>query len=428
MQQQPLIPLWQLLMLLALLSWPVYNLALALIGGRRARPGAGTGAGAGRFEFWLVIPAMNEERVIARTVRAALALDTPGTPVRVLVVDDASEDRTPEILSEIVDPRLHVLRRDLPDARVGKGEALNAAYRLIRAHAEHDGAVDRTVIGVVDADGRTDRRSMADVADLLAGSGVGACQMRVRIYNRERLLGLLQDMEFACVASAAQVVRDLNGSVGLGGNGQFVKLPVLLPLGDAPWSSCLVEDLEIGLRMHTAGTSVRYTRTATVIQQAVTDPRRLVRQRTRWAQGNLQCSRYIPKLLRSRWVGSIGLLDFLQYLVTPWLAIPVSVVVSAIVGVTVIGTLVGWEVPGLVTAGGTLWLAVAVWLAVAFIPGLIWALVHRVSVRDEPLWRCALAGLLYPFFLLLGVVAAWCAVYRHLTGRDRWEKTERVAA
>lgn len=428
MQQQPLIPLWQLLMLLLLLSWPAYNLALAAFGSRRARPRAGTGSGAGRFVFWLVIPAMNEELVIERTVRSALALDTPATPVRVLVVDDASEDRTPGILSGIDDPRLQVLRRDLPDARAGKGEALNAAYRLIREAAERDGDVHRTVIGVIDADGRTDRASMREVADLLAESGVGACQMRVRIYNRERLLGLLQDMEFACVASAAQVVRDLNGSVGLGGNGQFVTLPVLLPLGDAPWSSCLVEDLEIGLRMHTGGTSIRYTRAATVIQQAVTDPRRLVRQRTRWAQGNLQCSRYIPELLRSRWVGSVGLLDFLQYLITPWLAIPVSVIVSAVLGVTVLGTLAGWEVPGLVTAGGTVWLALAVWLVVGFIPGIMWAFVHRLSIRDEPLWRCIMAGILYPFFLLLGIVAAWRAVYRHLTGHGKWDKTERVAA
>ncbi|MGH2968452.1 MAG: hypothetical protein ACRDK0_05240 [Solirubrobacteraceae bacterium] len=41
-----------------------------------------------------------------------------------------------------------------------------------------------------------------------------------------------------------QAGRDPLGSVGLGGNGQFVRLSALQDMGDSPWSRCLTEDLD----------------------------------------------------------------------------------------------------------------------------------------------------------------------------------------
>lgn len=423
---KPLIGIWQLVMLVALLLWPVHNMVLALLGEYRRRSRWPPAADNASCLFWLVIPALNEERVIANTVRAALELDSSRTPVRVVVVDDASDDGTAVVLDAFSDPRLYVLRRELPHARQGKGEALNAAYRMIRAEAAREGTVARTVFGVIDGDGRAAPGCLAEVASFLAEPGVGAVQTRVRIHNRTRLLGLLQDIEFACVAGASQVLRDLDGSVGLGGNGQFVQLAALLQFGDAPWSRCLVEDLELGLRLHLAGAKIRYTRRATITQQAVTDPARLFRQRTRWALGNLQCLPHVWKLVASRRVGSIGLLDFLQYLITPWLTVPVSVVVIGILATSISGILGGYSIPVLVAAGQSLWRALALWLAMAVIPGLLWGTIHRLSVGDEPYWRGLLAGLIYPGFLLLGVAATWYALYRYLTGQDQWDKTDRV--
>ena len=43
-----------------------------------------------------------------------------------IVIDDGSDDRTPEILAGFSHPDLHVLRRNLPEARKGKAQALNA--------------------------------------------------------------------------------------------------------------------------------------------------------------------------------------------------------------------------------------------------------------------------------------------------------------
>jgi cellulose synthase/poly-beta-1,6-N-acetylglucosamine synthase-like glycosyltransferase len=407
-----------------LIAWPVYNLGMALLAARPTR-GPARVTEPVPLHFWIMIPALNEAAVIGHTVSAALALETPLTPVRVLVVDDGSDDATPDILAAIDDPRLHVLHREHPNARQGKGEALNAGYREILQLAAAAGETISTVVGIIDGDGRGDSRLLTRIAPLFADRHVGAVQCRVRIHNRRRILGLLQDIEFACIANASQSLRDRLDSVGMGGNGQFTRLTELVRLGVSPWSACLVEDMELGLRLHLDGISIRYCSTAVITQQAVVDVRRLLRQRTRWAQGNLQCARYLRGLTGSRHIGSVGLLDFLIYLVAPWLTVPLSVLVAAGAATIVAGLVTGQTFGGLSAAGDGP-LPVAVWLGVMLLPGLIWGMWHRWQLGDEPLYRCLLAGLCYPMFLLLGVAATWRAVARQVTGRNSWAKTDRV--
>ncbi|AHH99351.1 glycosyltransferase family 2 protein [Kutzneria viridogrisea] len=409
-----------------LLVWPLHNLVLAGFAWWRPRPGRTTPDRPPALRFWIVVPALNEELVVAATVRAALALDSERTPVRVLVVDDGSTDATPEILASIVDSRLHVLRRDPPNARQGKGEALNAAYRLIRDTAVAEGSERETVLGVIDGDGRGTPDMLREVAAFLSARDVGAVQCRVRIHNRRSLLGFLQDMEFSCVADASQSLRDVLGSVDLGGNGQFVRLTDLMRFGDSPWSACLVEDLELGLRLHLAGVRVRYATNAVITQQAVTDPRRLVRQRTRWGQGNLQCLRFLPRLVAARTVRTAALLDFAYYLVAPWLVVPMALLVLGLLGVTGYGWATGQTFGGLVADTADAPWALGLWLTALTAPGVLWGLVHRLRLRDEPLHRTVLVGLLYPAFLLLGALASTRALGRHLSGRNAWSKTERL--
>ncbi|WP_181779905.1 glycosyltransferase family 2 protein [Pseudonocardia pini] len=422
-----MITLLQTVTILLLVGWPAYNLVVAVVGMVGTRPGRRATGDASSLRFWIMIPALNEERVIHRTVTAALALEGPGGPPRVLVIDDGSSDGTAAILAAIDDPRLEVLSRKEPDARRGKGEALNAGYRRIVEIAEAEGTVLSTVVGIVDGDGRCDDRVLHEVGALLTDRGVGAVQCRVRIHNRDRILGLLQDLEFGCIANASQSLRDRLGSVGMGGNGQFVRLGDLTQLGPSPWSDCLVEDLELGIRLHLAGVRIRYTSRASISQQAVVDLSRLVRQRARWAQGNLQCARYLPGLSASRRIGTVALLDFVYYLLAPWFTVPLTLFVLAAMGFAVVGLSTGETFGGLTAGREAATWAVGLWAVVLVLPGLLWGLVHWWRLGDEPLRRCLVAGLAFPGFLVLGVFATWRAVVRHARGRRSWAKTERSA-
>ena len=416
--------------LVLLVAWPLYNLALVYytardetnIGRHRLSEPEATSPHEPQV-FWIVVPCLNEERVVGQTVRNALGLKgRPGTRTRVLVVDDGSDDGTPDVLAAIDDPNLSILRRTLPDARKGKGEALNAAFRYIREQTAADGLDPALVaVGVIDGDGRGSANMLLEVGRAMRDPAVGAVQCRVRIHNRDKLLAAMQDLEFACIANASQLMRNSLGTVGLGGNGQYARLSALGVLGDAPWSACLVEDLELGLRMHLAGVKIRYVSRATVTQQGLTNVRRLLRQRTRWAQGNLQCVRYVPILYKSLGIPNSALIEMLYYLLAPWL--------NAFGTVAMVG-LAGWSMATVVAAGPGVTVTGAattlVWLAAMVAPFLLWGVLHRIQLRDEKLSRCLLAGLCYPGFLFLGLLSTYRAIGRQISRRNTWAKTERL--
>ncbi len=409
-----------------LLSWPLLTMMMAFVGAIPTTPTRLHGQRGSRH-YWIMVPALNEAKVIRNTVIAALALHTAEAPVRVLVIDDGSDDGTADVLRELGHSRLHVLTRRHPHARHGKGPALNAGYRMIRALAEREGTVDSTIVGVIDGDGRGAPGMINEIVDeFFTDPRVGAVQCRVRITNRHRLLGFLQDIEFACVAHAAQRFRDIVDAVGLGGNGQFVRLRDLMRYAGTPWTRCLVEDLDLGLRLHLAGVRIRYASAAIISQQAIVHPGRLLRQRARWAQGNLQCAGYLTDLIRSRRVRSIGLADYLAYLITPWLTVPMSIIVLAAITLVIVGLASHNPMGGLVATGPVVADALTLWVIMIFLPGTLWAAWHWWQLNDEPLWRCLVAGFCYPLFLLLGVIATWRGLTRHLTGRHSWSKTARL--
>lgn len=119
--------------------------------------------------------------------------------------------------------------------------------------------------------------------------------------------------------------------------------------------------------------------------------------------------------------------DFLVYLVVPWLTVPLSLIAAALLVIVPVALLTGNTFGGLVAEAGNLPQAVAFWLAALLLPGIMWAIVYFVRLRDEPLRRALLAGLCYPAFLLLGVLATWRAVFRIVLKRNVWAKTERLA-
>jgi 1,2-diacylglycerol 3-beta-glucosyltransferase len=235
----------------------------------------------------------------------------------------------------------------------------------------------------------------------------------------------VQDLEFGAIVDACQNMRDALDTVGLGGNGQFSRLSTLQKLGTAPWSSCLVEDLELGLRMHLNGDGIRYTSRASVTQQAVVDVRRLTRQRTRWAQGNMQCARYLGKLLSSPRVARIALAEMLHYLLSPWANAMVTVLLMG-TGIAGLGGLLIGHPIVFIPTWEALALSFGVWLGVTTFPGLLWAAVHQRKHGDEGMARMLTAALAYPAFLILGLAATYRALGRQASGRQAWAKTERL--
>src|ERR687896_310203 len=82
----------------------------------------------------VVVPAYNEQTAIAATVRALRDwLEAHGEPWEILVVDNASEDRTAEVVAELADGvHVRLLRNE---RNRGKGHSMRRGLRHLAAVA-----------------------------------------------------------------------------------------------------------------------------------------------------------------------------------------------------------------------------------------------------------------------------------------------------
>jgi 1,2-diacylglycerol 3-beta-glucosyltransferase len=374
------------------------------------------------FSFWFLIAALNEEAVIGATITSLLR-DQPGASL--VVVDDGSDDRTAEIVGSFDSDRVVLCRRVPPEARLGKGEALNAGLVLVRDRIAQAGTpLSRVVVGVLDADGRLTPNATSVVArEFAADPSVGGLQLVVRIRNRTSLMLEFQDMEFWAMAGLGQLGRVGVGSVSMGGNGQFTRLSALNEAGIAPWSASLTEDLDLGITLSALGWRATSTPWAYVSQQGVGSFRRLVRQRTRWYQGHMTAMGRLPELARSRYLPTGRFLELAAYLAVPWfLSLPWSILQQYIIVRLADGKGLPPELGG---AWWGHWLGIGFFYVVSFAPNLFWGVAYSRRAETVPLWKSMMmAHLLIPWSYL-AYLAAWRALGRMIIGRRSWTKTTR---
>ncbi len=376
---------------------------------------------AGLF-YVFVMPCLDEEAVVGASLERLLLADRDD--IRVLVVDDGSRDATSDIVLEVPDERVWLLRRELPQARSGKGAALNAALAHLAERPEVAARTsDDVIIAVVDADGRLDPHAIEAVAPYFGDPRTAGVQTGVRINNRAgSLLARMQDIEFVVYTHVFQRGRRHFENVGLGGNGQFVRLSALRSLGPAPWTHSLTEDLDLGVRLLLAGWRIRFCPHADVHQQGVTRLRRLFRQRSRWFQGHLQSWRLLPQVLRRARARTLP--DMLFHLSSPVLILLASILTAAF-ALSVLASLADWLSGGPRPDPRAF---VGAYL-VAACPALLCGLVYR---QREPLSGLGILRLvgyahLYILYALVWFAAGWWALVRVVSGRKSWHKTARSA-
>ncbi|MEV6212891.1 glycosyltransferase [Kitasatospora sp. NPDC051914] len=372
-----------------------------------------------RFYVFL-LACLNEEKVLEESLHRLLAL--PLDDCIALVVDDASDDGTAEIVRAADSERILLHQRHLPNARKGKGAALNDGLNhLARSGALEGHAPQDVVICVLDADGRLETEAVAEVDRHFADPATGAVQIGVRMYNRaDSLLARMQDMEFVVYTDIFQSARRHIGSVGMGGNGQFMRLSALHTLGPAPWSDQLTEDLDLGIRLIAAGWTNEYCPTAAVHQQAVTRTRRLIRQRSRWFQGHMQATRLLPLVLRE--IPPRAAADLAYHLSSP-----VMLLLTSFLPLAFVAGIIGFATDSVVHGHNTFPL---IWLiplyALAFAPAYAYAYVYRKRERRLGVLHCLLLSHLFVAYGYLWFAAGWWAVGRLMSGRTSWLKTART--
>lgn len=385
--------------------------------------------------FVIVIPARNEEPVIEATIENLLRLEKK--EFLILIMNDGSADETSTIAKRFKQTgKVLVVDRDSAIAGRGKGDVLNHAYRLVCEEFNRQGGRQTSlrvklprkmgpqdiIICVMDADGRLEPGCLAAVSPYFENPSVGAVQLPVRIWNYgDGWLTRMQDIEFVGFSYFMQSARNWLGSVGLGGNGQFARFTALKSLGNSPWSDCLTEDLDIGLRLLAKGWKIRFCRSTFVAQHGLGELKAIMRQRTRWIQGHYTCWMHLLSLWRTGNLRIRTRIDSTIYLS--------FVAFILLVGLNIFLSLLG--LLGLIvvennffsfTENLTIYLILS--LLFAFGPTCLFLITYfRASERRFSIWTFPGLVISFAIYAYLFIPANLQALWNIVVGKAVWTKT-----
>ena len=246
----------------------------------------------------VIIPAYNEESVIARTVHGILN----GTyrNLEVIVVDDGSRDNTFGVLQSEFgqDSRVTLIRV----ANGGKAKALNMG--LSRATGD--------VIVALDADTQFNRDTIARLSRWFADGSVGAVAGNAKVGNRINMITRWQALEYIVAQNLERRALAAFGTLTVvpGAVGAW-RRSVLNELGGFR-TDTLAEDQDLTIAVQRAGYRVLFDSTAIAWTEAPATARGLAKQRFRWAYGTLQCLWKHRDMTFNKRYGALGLIALPQ--------------------------------------------------------------------------------------------------------------------
>jgi cellulose synthase/poly-beta-1,6-N-acetylglucosamine synthase-like glycosyltransferase/spore germination protein YaaH/peptidoglycan/xylan/chitin deacetylase (PgdA/CDA1 family) len=369
----------------------------------------------------VLIPAYNEEKVIERTVRAALNSNYPN--LRVIVIDDGSKDRTLEVARKAFAAESaagEVLILGKPNS--GKAEALN--YGI-----EHIG--DAELFVGIDADTIIAQDAIARLVPHFINPKVGAIAGNAKVGNRVNLWTRWQALEYITSQNFERRALDVLGAVSVvpGAIGAW-RISAVREAGGYHIDT-VAEDADLTMALLRRGYRVEYEDMALAYTEAPTNANGLMRQRFRWSFGVLQAV-YKHRGVFAR-KGALG-----------WVALPNIVIFQILL--PLVSPLID-----IMFAVGTVWYFVQkhfhpdstdpasfhklvlfffAFLVIDFIASAIaFALERRCPEDKEDVWLLSQVWLQRFAYRQLFSIVLFKTLKRALEGRRfAWDKLERTAA
>ncbi len=225
----------------------------------------------------VLIPAYNEEKVIARTVRSVMMSSYKN--IRIVVIDDGSKDRTFDVVQEmyakdIESGRLTLLTK--PNG--GKAEALNFALEQTE---------EEIYVGI-DADGVIAHDAIGRLVCHFANAKIGAVAGNAKVGNRVNLWTRWQALEYITSQNFERRALDLFDVVMVVPGAIGAWRTAAVKAGGGYHSNTVAEDADLTMNLLEQGYSVIYEDQALAFTEAPVDMDGLMRQRFRWSFGILQ--------------------------------------------------------------------------------------------------------------------------------------------
>lgn len=235
----------------------------------------------------IIVPVKNEEKVVARLLRALTGLNYPLGKREVIVVNDASSDGTGEICVRysLSHPEVRVVERAASTTKAG---ALNFGVKYASGE----------IVATFDGDSVPEADALLKAVGYFADPFVAGVQGRVCSINAGQNM-LTRFLSYECgvqyeVYLGGKDALDLY--VGLAGTCQFIRKEALDEVGG--WNEdCLGEDTELSVRLIEQGKVIRYASEVRTFEESPFNARSLLAQRARWYRGNIEVGLRFGRLM-----------------------------------------------------------------------------------------------------------------------------------
>lgn len=224
----------------------------------------------------IIIPAWNEEKGIAGTIKSAIELDYPRKKLEIIVIDDGSKDNTYAIAKSFKNKNVKVFKNKI---NMGKGASMN--FGIKKAKGE--------IIVTMDADniivkGDILKKMVYNFND----SNVMCIAPTTAIYNPKGILQRVQQVEYLLGVFLRKAFSSINAIHITSGAFSVYRKSFFEKHGDFD-EHALTEDMEMALRIQYYGYRIVNDLTAVAYTIAPNKFIPLMKQRRRWYVGLMKC-------------------------------------------------------------------------------------------------------------------------------------------
>ncbi|HFL2579994.1 TPA: glycosyltransferase family 2 protein [Clostridioides difficile] len=287
----------------------------------------------------ILVPAHNEAKVIGRTVESLLLLNYPKSKMELIVINDNSSDNSKEILENIKDRynnyNFTIINTDSLTGGKGKSNALNIGYTISKGD----------FIAVYDADNTPDKNALRYlVQTIVMNDELGAVIGKFRTRNKNKnLLTKFINIETLSFQWMSQAGRwQLFNLCTIPGTNFILRRSIIEEIGG--WDSkAIAEDTEISFRMYKLGYKIKLVPQSITWEQEPETVKVWIKQRTRWAKGNIYVlMKYIKNIFKQ---GRNKIVFDIAYFFSVYFLFLTSVIISDILFVLSISKLVEISIP-----------------------------------------------------------------------------------
>lgn len=287
----------------------------------------------------ILVPAHNEAKVIGRTVESLLLLNYPKSKMELIVINDNSSDNSKEILENIKDRynnyNFTIINTDSLTGGKGKSNALNIGYTISKGD----------FIVVYDADNTPDKNALRYlVQTIVMNDELGAVIGKFRTRNKNKnLLTKFINIETLSFQWMSQAGRwQLFNLCTIPGTNFILRRSIIEEIGG--WDSkAIAEDTEISFRIYKLGYKIKLVPQSITWEQEPETVKVWIKQRTRWAKGNIYVlMKYIKNIFKQ---GRNKIVFDIAYFFSVYFLFLTSVIISDILFVLSISKLVEISIP-----------------------------------------------------------------------------------